>query len=60
MIVYQPGKVNILANALLRSKRVELDAITNMITKGDQAKEISMMTRSSIVTKEEVKIWRTA
>ena len=58
--MYQPGKANILADALSRSKRVELDAIYSMMANGDQAEEIVVMTRSSIVAKEEVKIWRTA
>ena len=46
-------------DALSRSKRVELDAIHSMMIEGDQVKEIAMMTRSSIVATEEVKIWRT-
>ena len=55
-IVYQPGKANILADALSRSKRVELDAIHSMMAKGDQAEEIAVMTRSPIVAIEEVNI----
>ena len=58
--MYQPGKANILADALSRSKRVELDAIHNIMAKGDQAEEIAVMTRSSIVATEEVNIWRIA
>ena len=58
-IVYQPGKANILADALSRSKRVELDAIHSMVAKGDQAEETVVMTRNSIVAIEEVNIWRT-
>ena len=42
------------------TKRVELDAIHSMMTEGDQVEEIAVMTRSSIVAIEEVKIWRTA
>ena len=57
--MYQPGKANILADALSRSKRVELDAIHNMMANGDPEEEIAVMTRSSIVATEEVKIWRT-
>ena len=60
MIVYQPGKADILADALSRSKWVELDAIHNMMIEGDQIEEIAVMTRSSIVATKEVKIWRTA
>ena len=48
-----------MADALSRSKRVELDAIHIMMTEGDQAEKIAMMTRSSIVATEEVNIWRT-
>ena len=59
-IVYQPGKANILADALSRSKRVELDAIHSMMVNGDQADEIAVMTRSSIVATEEVKMWKIA
>ena len=59
-IVYQPGKANILEDALSRSKRVELDAIHSMMANGDPEEEITVMTRSSIVATEEVKIWRTA
>ena len=58
--MYQPGKANILADALSRSKRVELDAIHSMMASGDPEEEIAVMTRSSIVATEEVKIWRTA
>ena len=58
--MYQPGKANILVDALSRRKRVELDAIHSIIANGDQAEEIAVMTRSSIVAIEEVKIWRTA
>ena len=57
--MYQPGKANILADALSRSKRVELNAINNMTVEGDQAEEIVVMTRSSIVAIKEVNIWRT-
>ena len=59
-IVYQPGKANILADALSRSKRIEPDAIHSMIENGDHAEEIVVMTRRSIVAIEEVKIWKTA
>ena len=58
--MYQPGKANILADALSRSKRVELDAIHSTMAEGDQAKEIAMMPQSSIVATKEVNIWRTA
>ena len=58
-IVYQPGKANILEDALSRSKRVELDAVLNT-EDSDQAQELSVMTRSSIVATEEVNIWRAA
>ena len=54
--MYQPGKANILVDALSRSKQVELDAIHSMMAKGDQAEEIAVMTRSSIVATEEVNI----
>ena len=39
---------------------MELDAIHSMIVNGDQAEEIAVMTRSSIVATEEVKIWKIA
>ena len=52
----QPGKANILADALSRSKRVELDAIHSMMASGDPEEEITVMTRSSIVATEEVRI----
>ena len=39
---------------------MELDAIYSMMIEDDQAKEIAMMARSSIVATEEVKIWKTA
>ena len=55
-IVYQPRKANILADALSRSKWVELDAIHSMMIDGDQVEESAMMTRSSIVATEEVNI----
>ena len=55
-IMYQPRKANILADALSRNKRVELDAVHSMMAKGDQAEEIAVMTRSSIVATEEVNI----
>ena len=58
--MYQPRKANIMADALSRSKRVELDAIHSMMVSGDPNEEIAVMTRSSIVATEEVKIWRTA
>ena len=35
---------------------MELDAKNSMTTDGDEAKEIAVMTRSSIVATEEVKI----
>ena len=35
---------------------VELDAVNNMIVEGDQAEEILVVTRSSIVSTEEVNI----
>ena len=54
-IVYQPGKANILADALSRSKRVELDAIHSMMAHGDTKEELAVMTRSSVVATEEVK-----
>ena len=59
MIVYQPRKTNILVDALSKSKRVEVDAVNNATTEGDQAEETSVMTRGSIVAIEEVEIWRT-
>ena len=52
--MYQPGKGNILAEALSRSKRVELDAVNSMTAEGDQAAEILVMTGSSIEATEEV------
>ena len=58
-IVYQPRKAKILADALSRCRRVELDAIHSMMPNCNQAEEIVVMTRSSIVAIEEVKIWRT-
>ena len=58
--MYQPGKANILADALLRSKTVELDAVHSMMASGDPEEELAVMTRSSIVATEEVKTWRTA
>ena len=39
---------------------MELNVVNNMIVEGDQAEEIAVMTRSSIVDMEEVNIWRTA
>ena len=39
---------------------MELDAIHSMMANGDPEEEIAVMTRSSIVATEEVKIWRTA
>ena len=45
-----------LADALLRSKMVEIDIINSSTTKGDQVEEVSVMTRSSIVATEEVEI----
>ena len=39
---------------------MELDAIHSMMANGNQAEDIAVMTRSSIVATEEVKIWRTA
>ena len=39
---------------------MELDAIHSMMATGDQEEEVAVMTRSSIVATEEVKIWRTA
>ena len=59
-IVYQPGKANILADALSRSKRVELDAVHSMMARGDPEEELAVMTHSSVVATEEVKTWRTA
>ena len=56
MIMSQPRKANILADALSRSKRLELNAVNSATTKGDQAEEILVMTQSSIVTTEEVNI----
>ena len=37
---------------------MELDAIHSMIANGDQAEEIAVMARSSIVATEKVKIWK--
>ena len=54
MITYQPRKANILTDALSQSKRVELDAEEVEDTvESDQAQEIAVMTRSSIVASEE-------
>ena len=60
MIVYHPRKLDILANALSRSKRAELDAENSMTTGGDQAQGIAIMARSPIVALEEVNFWRIA
>ena len=54
-MVYQPGKANILADALLRRKKVELNEIHSMMAHGDPEEELAVMTRSSIVATEEVK-----
>ena len=60
-ITYQPGKANILADALLRSKWVELDAEeTEDTMESDQAQGIAVMIRSSIVASEEIEEWKTA
>ena len=60
-ITYQPGKANILADALSRSKRVELDAEETEDTREDnQAQELAVMTRSSIVASEEINERKTA
>ena len=62
MISYQPGKANILTDALSRSKRVEPDADTiTTVEETDQAQEVSMMTRSGIIaSEEEIKEWQSA
>ena len=52
--MYQPGNGNILADALSRSKRVELDAVNSITAEGDQAAEILVMTRSAIEATKEV------
>ena len=60
-IAYKPGKANILADALSRSKWVDLDAEEiEGIVEGTQAQEIAVMTRSSIVASEEIEEWKTA
>ena len=41
MIVYQPRKANILANALSRSKRMELDVVNNATIEGDKKRGFS-------------------
>ena len=56
--MYSPRKVNILANALSKSKRVEPDAGISMMIEGDQAEGISVMTRSAIVATKEVNVSR--
>ena len=59
--MYQPGKANILVDALSQSKRVELDAEeAEDIMESDQAQAIVVMTRSSIVSSEEIEEWKTA
>ena len=60
MIVYQPKKGNVLADASLRSKRVELDAVNSEMAEVDQAEKVSVMTRSSVVATKEVHIWGSA
>ena len=50
--MYQPKKANILADTLSKSKTVELDAVFSIV-KGDQEKEVVVLTRSSIVVTEE-------
>ena len=60
-ITYQPGKANVLADALSRSKWVELDSKeTENMKEGNQAQEVAVMTRSSIVASKEIKEWKTA
>ena len=59
-IVYQRRKVNILEDALSRSKIAELNVVNSVAVKSDQLEEVFlMMTRSSIVATKEIKIWRT-
>ena len=55
-IMDQPGKGNVLVDALSRSKRVEPNAVLNTVEESGQAKEIAMMTRLSLVATKEVKI----
>ena len=43
MVVYQPGKANILADTLSRSKRVEFNAVNSATVEGDQVEEILVM-----------------
>ena len=38
---------------------MKLNVVNSIIAKGDQAKEIVVMTESSFVSIEEVNIWRT-
>ena len=59
--MYQPRKANILADALSQSKWVELDEEeTENRGEGNQAQEVAVMTRSSIVASEEIEEWKTA
>ena len=60
-ITYQPRKANILADALSRNKWVEFDAEeAEDIEESNQAQELVVLTRSSIVANEEIKEWKTA
>ena len=59
--MYQPGKANIMADTLSKSKRVELNTEeTEDIGGSNQAQELVVMTRSSIVASEEIEEWKAA
>ena len=50
-----------MANVLPQSKRVELDAeLAENIVDSDQAQEIAVVIRSSIIASEEIEEWKTA
>ena len=57
-IRHQPGKANILVDALSRSRREELIGSGIIGTEGNSAPELAVITRFSIALMEEIQLWK--
>ena len=55
-IVYQPGKANIIADALSRSHPDAVTPGAQLVVQ--RADTVNLMTRSSLVPVEEIQMWR--